>query len=243
MRNGVFRSEWGKFFTYHWCIVGVISAALLPPLTLLFTEKSSAGSLLQSSDVIALCLRFLYLGQAGIIIAMAGFCGQEYSGSYLRTTLLTNSSRMKLLLTKKIIITVITIITGILSSILCIIVIIIKYQYVITFDLFIRFITTIPLAIISWVVLGLISGYISIITKSLIVPIAILFPLILGLSQMLLAITELAKYLPDLAGMNLFLLPEQKPFLTLWIGLIVQLIWIISLDCISTYLFQNRDVR
>ena len=242
MRNGIFRSEWLKFFTYHWCIVGVISAILLPPLALLFTEKLS-GSPLQSTDVVALCLRFLYLGQAGIIIAMAGFYGQEYSGSHLRTTLLTNSSRLKLLLTKKIIITFITIITGIISSILCMFVIITKYQYVITYDLFIRFITTIPLAIISWVVLGLISGYISIITKSLIVPIAILFPLILGLNHMLLAITELAKYLPDLAGMNFFLLPEQKPFLTLWIGLIVQLAWIISLDGISTYLFHNRDVR
>lgn len=238
-----FRSEWTKFFSYHWCVLGVIGAVLVPPLTLFFSEQISADILLQSEDLIALCLRFLYLGQSGIIIAMAGFLGQEYTHSSLRTTLLANSSRMKLLQAKKAVMILSTIIAIILSSILCFTIVITKYQYGVTFDLITRFVSCVSMATISWILLGLISAYISIIAKSLIIPVAIIFPMILGLNQMLLAITQITKYLPDLAGINIFLIPEQKVFLSSLPGIIVQCMWVILFECISTNFFIKRDVR
>ncbi len=243
MWKSALRSEWARFFSYHWCIWGMIGAILLPPVALLFSENNFGGIKLQEEDVVALCLRFLYLGQAGIVVAMAGFLGQEYTHSSLRTTLLTVPSRMRLFLTKKLVVVSSTIIAGILSSILCFIVIIAKYQYVFANDVLTKFITAVSLAIISWIVLGCISASLSIITKSLIVPIAVLFPMIIGGSQMLLAVTEVAKYLPDLAGMNLFLIPEQKTFLALGLGVTIQLMWVISLECTSAYVFHRRDIR
>lgn len=73
-----------------------------------------------------------------------------------------------------------------------------------TGTLIIRLLGSISLPILSWIQLAWITSALSIITKSLIAPIAIMLPLILGLSQMLFAISQLAKFLPTLATLNLF---------------------------------------
>ncbi|MNZ82720.1 hypothetical protein D3C78_1014250 [compost metagenome] len=96
---------------------------------------------------------------------------------------------------------------------------------------------------LSWIQLAWITSALSIMTKSLIAPIAIMFPLILGLSQMLFMISQLAKFLPDLATMNLFSIPAVNVFLDKWSGLAVQFSWAVLLLTISAWLFSNRNVR
>ena len=69
-----------------------------------------------------------------------------------------------------------------------------------------------------------------------------MFSLILGLSQMLFAMTAFAKYLPDLATMNLFS-THTTTLLNGSQGLLVQSIWSLFLSLISFGLIQYRDVR
>ncbi|MNI18851.1 ABC-2 family transporter protein [compost metagenome] len=236
----VLRSEKTKFFSFGWSILGVIGAIVLPLLYLLTFDTSKIG---REQEILSLCLRALHLGQPGIIVASAGYFGQEYSHSALRTTLLTQPSRIKLLFAKFVNISIIVVFTGIVSSVLGLIVLMFQNDMAWTGSLMIRLLGSVSLGMLSWIQLAWITSALSIMTKSLIAPIAIMFPLILGLSQMLFMISQLAKFLPDLATMNLFSIPAVNVFLDKWSGLAVQFSWAVLLLTISAWLFSNRNVR
>lgn len=236
----VLRSEKIKFFSYGWCILGVIGAIIVPLLVLISSDTPKIGT---EQDILSVYLQVLYLGQLGIVVASAAYVGQEYSHSALRTTLLTQPSRLKLLCIKLVNIAIIVVFTGIVSSVLSLIVLFFQHDMEWTGSLMIRLLGSISLSILSWIQLAWITSAVSIMTKSLIAPIAIMLPLILGLSQMLFAISQLAKFLPDLATMNLFSIPAVNIYLDKWSGLAVQFSWVVLLITISAWLFSNRSVR
>lgn len=101
----------------------------------------------------------------------------------------------------------------------------------------------VSLCVISWIQLAWITSALSILTKSLIAPIAIMFPLVLGLSQMLFDFSCFAKFLPTLATINLYTIPTVSIYLDKWSGLAVQFSWAVLLVAISAWLFLFRDVR
>ncbi|WP_036695728.1 ABC transporter permease [Paenibacillus taiwanensis] len=234
------RSEKTKFFSFNWCIIGVLGAIIVPLLFLLTSDTPKIG---RESEILSFSLQALYLGQLGIIVASAGYFGQEYSHSALRTTLLTQPSRLKLLFAKFVNITLIAVCTGIVSSVLGLTVLFFQQDMEWTSSLMVQFFGSISLGLLSWIQLGLVTSALSIMTKSLIAPIAIMFPLILGLSQMLFSISQLAKFLPTLATMNLFSIPAVTSFLDKWSGLAVQFFWVVLLLIISAWLFAHRNVR
>lgn len=236
----VLRSEKIKFLSYGWCILGVIGAIIVPLLVLISSDIPKIGT---EKDILSAYLPVLYLGQLGIVVASAAYFGQEYSHSALRTTLLTQPSRLKLLSVKFINITILVGFTGIVLCVLSLIVVFFRHDIEWSVSLIIKFLGSISLGILSWIQLAWITSALSIMTKSLIAPIAIMLPLILGLSQMLLAISKLAKFLPDLATMNLFSIPAVNIFLDKWSGLAVQFSWVVLLITISAWLFSNRSVR
>lgn len=236
----VLRSEKIKFFTFGWCILGVIGAIIVPLLFLLTSDTPKIG---REKEILSLCLQALYLGQLGIIVASAAYFGQEYSHSALRTTLLTQPSRIKLLCVKFVNITVITVFTGIVSSVLSLLVLFFQHDMEWTGTFMIRSLGSISLGILSWIQLAWITSALSIMTKSLIAPIAIMFPLILGLSQMLFSLSQWAKFLPTLATLNLFSIPAVNTLLDRWSGLSVQFSWVVLFLIISSWLFLYRNVR
>lgn len=241
MLKSIIYSEWIKYFSYPWCLLGFFGAAILPPLALFFYH--GAGIKLHSSEVLTLYSQFLYLGQAGVILAAAGLWGQEFSHAALRTTLLTAPSRKKLLMAKETMIVVTSFLAALLSCMLCFVVIFIKFNDLFHFDLMVKLITAVISACISWTLLGGLASSLSIIARSMTLPIAILFPSLFGFSQMLFMFTIYAKFLPDLAGMSLFLTSKQHNYLSPWSGIAVQMIWVFIFGFLSTYLLQKRDVR
>lgn len=236
------RSEKTKFFSIGWCNLGVIGAILVPLLYLLTSDAPKTGG---EQKTLSLCLQALYLGHPGIVLASAGYFGQEYSHSALRTTLLTQPARLKLLCAKLVNSTIIVFFTGVISSVLCLIVIVLFLQHEMewTGSMIIRFFGSISLGILSWIQLACITSALSIVTKSLIAPIAIMLPLILGLSHMLFSFFQLAKFLPTLSTMNLFSIPAVNIFLDKWSGLAVQFSWVVLFLTISAWLFSCRNVR
>ncbi|MEI3613136.1 ABC transporter permease [Pseudogracilibacillus sp. SO30301A] len=236
----VLRSEKTKFFSFGWCMLGIIGANLVPVLFLL---TSSTPITEGEEGMLSLILQSLYLGQLGVIVASASYFGQEYSQSVLRTTLLTQPYRVKLLFTKFVNITVIIVLTGIVSSLLGLIVLFLQHDLEWTNSFGLRLLESVSLATVSWILLAWITSALSIITKSLITPIAIMLPLILGLSQMLLQVFQLAKYLPTLAVMNIYTVASVGIYLDEWLGLGVQLLWAVVLVGIASWLFAWRGVR
>ncbi|MFD2698922.1 ABC transporter permease [Paenibacillus shunpengii] len=234
------RSENTKFFSYGWCVLGVIGAIIVPLLYLLTSDTPKLGG---EEEILSLCLQALYLGHPGIIVASGGYVGQEYSNSALRTTLLTQPSRLKLLCAKICNMFIIVVFTGLASSVLCFIVLFVQHDLEWTGSFMVRLLGSISLSILSWIQLAWITSALSILTKSLIVPIAIMLPLFLGLSHMLFTISLLAKFLPTLATMNLFSIPAVSIYLDKWSGLMVQFSWVVLLVTISASMFSYRDVR
>lgn len=233
-------SENTKFFSYGWCVLGVVGAIIIPLLYLLTIDTAKLG---EEQEILSLCLQALYLGQPGIIVASAGYFGQEYSHAALRTTLLTQPSRLKILCAKFLNMTILIVLTGIVSSVLSFILLMFQHDLEWTGSFMMRFLGSISLGILSGIQIAWITSALSIITKSLIAPIAIMLPLMLGLSQMLYATSSLAKFLPTLATMNLFLIPKVNIYLDQWSGLAVQFFWVVLLLTIAARLFLYRSVR
>lgn len=242
MFKNILQSEAIKFFSYNWCLFGTIGTILIAPLILFFSGTGNE-QLLVTNEVLSASLRNLFLSQAGLVILAASFFGQEYSHSYFRTTLLTIPSRMKLVITKMILLTVIVWIIGLLSSLVCLGIGVIQFNSFLTLPLIFTFLTKVTIAMLSWTLITWITASLTVITKSQILPIAIMFSLILGLSQMLFAMNPFAKYLPDLATMNLFFTTNVSTLLDGSQGLLVQFIWSLFLSLIAFGLIQYRDVR
>ena len=242
--RGTIRSEWTKFYSYPWCAIGIIGAILTAPVVMLVMgANSSIGAELSAQDVIAGCMRALILGQAGIVLAAAGFFGQEYEQSCLRTTFLAVPKRIKTIGSKWIVLTIIVVLAGIISGLLSLIVGTLQYNCDMTFRLVAGFLASVMFAMISWVQIAWISAGLSILTKTMVAPIAIMLPLVLSLSQMLYALFKPAKFLPDLATINLFLTPKTATFLDVWPGITVQFAWVVLFGATAVWLTLRRDVR
>jgi ABC-type transport system involved in multi-copper enzyme maturation permease subunit len=205
--------------------------------------NQSIGAELSAQEVVSECMRALILGQAGIVLAAAGFVGQEYEQSCLRTTFLAVPKRIKTLGAKWIVLTTIVALAGIISGLLCLTVGSIQYNCELTFRLVVGFVVSNLLAMISWVQIAWISAGLSMLTKTLVVPIAIMLPLVFSLSQMLYSLFKPAKFLPDLAAINLFFTPKTAEFLDVWSGISVQFVWAVLFGVTSVWLTLRRDVR
>ncbi|USB31825.1 ABC transporter permease [Paenibacillus sp. YPG26] len=233
-------SERTKFFSYGWCVLGTIGAVILP---LIYLITLDAPRSVDEQKIISLFMQALYLGHPGIIVASAAYFGQEYSHSSLRTTLLTQPSRLQLLGVKLANLWIHVLLMGIVCCVLALIFLMLQHNMEWTDSLMLRLLENASVAILSWIQLAWITSALSIMTKSLITPIAIMLPLVLGLSQMLLAISHLAKFLPTLATMNLFSIPSVNIYLDKWSGLTTQVSWAVVLLTISAWLFSCRSVR
>ncbi|HBU81001.1 MAG TPA: ABC transporter permease [Paenibacillus sp.] len=233
-------SEQTKFFSFGWCILGIFGAVVVPLFYLLTLNVPKTGG---EKEILSLCLQALYLGHPGVIVASAAYFGQEYSNSALRTTLLTQPSRLKIACVKFLNNALIIVITGIVAIVLCLLVLLIQHdmKWSSAYELIIT--ERLPMSILSWIQIALITAALSVITKSLIVPLAIMLPLMLGLSHMFFTISQSAKFLPTLATMNFFSIPESTVFLEKWSGLGVQFIWALLLVISSTFIFSHRNVR
>ncbi|EGO2584181.1 TPA: ABC transporter permease subunit [Enterococcus faecalis] len=242
MVKNILQSEIIKFFSYNWCLFGTVGTILVAPVILFFSGIGNDQPLV-TNEILSMSIRNFFLSQAGLVIIAASFFGQEYSNSYLRTTLLTIPARIKLITTKLFLLTVIVWIIGLFSSLICLGIGIIQFNGSFTLSLILEFLIKVIIAMLSWTQITWITVFLTIITKSHILPIAIMFSLILGLSQMLFAMTAFAKYLPHLATMNLFFSTHTTTLLNGSQGLLVQSIWSLFLSLISFGLIQYRDVR
>lgn len=225
------------FFLPLVCIWLYSSYLLTCPHT--FFNGQEGELLNQSENISSLCLRFQYLGHIGVIISISGYFGQEYTHTSLRTTLLANASRINLLFTKKAVTAITILLSNFLSGLFCLFVAFCQYNA--AFSEMNSFIQAFFYTNISWLTLGFLSASLVILSRSMVIPYCYFFPLVLGLNQLLLTIGKWAKFLPDLAGMNLFLIPNQNIFLAAANGIFVQLCLAILFGLFSTYLFCQRD--
>lgn len=238
MLISVIKSEAIKFFSFSWCLIGG-GATLLIPLIILIM---SPDRLLTKELLLNQSLKMLYMGQLGVIVFSAAFWGQEYLGSSLRTSLLGTPDRNQWVIAKSLFLLLAVGMMTILTAVSCLVIGTIKFKLTVDISFLISYGRHLIGPGVSWLQLAGISAGMAILTQSIIVPIAVLGSMSLGLSQMLLGVSPLAIYLPNLASFNAFVLPTSPSFLEPRTGLVVQFLWLACFGGLGAYLLQRQEV-
>lgn len=236
----IFHSETIKMLSYRWCVFAIGCLVLISPIVLMCSESYEGN---EQSTVIVAVLQMLYLSQIGAALIGGTIMGQEYAHSALRTSLLAVPSRKGLLIVKLMLLSVVVILSMSVATFLCLLWMVCNNDVVITYDLVITLAKHLVPVIISGLEVAVISAGLSIIFRSIVIPIAIMLPMILGLSQILFSFFVISKYTPVLATLNVFIVPSNEALLNNGFGLMVQLIWAVAILLIAGNQFIRRDIR
>lgn len=241
MFKNLLKSESQKLLFNKWILVTTIALEVFVPLMVY-----SLGALGEESGIdlyISKLLQSFYLGQVGVVVISALYFGQEFSNSTLRTSLTASPNRILFLLSKILCLILWCIMTLLISTGISFIVL--RYVFYADLDmnnisvlikfLFPAYISSIELCIIT---VGMI-----IVSKSMVVSLAIMLSMILGLGHLLMQYSSFMTFFPVLSTMNSFLFFNANEYLSLWSGILCQGVWCIVLAIISNGLLGIRSVR
>lgn len=94
---------------------------------------------------------------------------------------------------------------------------------------------------INWVLIGLISGALTVMAKSVLLPVIVLVPMVLGLGVSLVGVFPWLKFAPDLAGLQLLTRYPGIGLLDPIVGGLVMAGWAVSLSLAASIVFERRD--
>lgn len=233
-------SEWIKFRSGYMSVgLAIIFVVLLPFLMLSLDDVKNVGL---EKRVMSELLHALYLAQIAIIIFASFHFGQEFVKSSFRTNCLAVPKRKKWLLAKFIFFFLLLFFLYFLALLLCLLLIIFYFKLNLTMPLLLNVGRQVIPALISNFVFAFLAAGLTLIFQSWRVATAILFPLLLGLSHLLLTFFREAKYLPDLATLSLFDYKEVAEKIELS-GLGIQVLWLCLIVGSAIFLTLKRDVR
>lgn len=241
MFKHLLKSESQKLIFNKWILITTIATVIFVPLMVY-----SLGALGKEAGIdlyISKLLQSFYLGQVGVVVISTLYLGQEFLNSTLRTSLIASPNRILFLLSKFLCLMFWCIIMLLISTVIsfgvlkCVFYADLDLNHisVLMKSLFPTYISSIELCIIT---VGLI-----VVSKSMVVSLAIMLSMLLGLGQLLMQYSSIMKFLPVLSTMNSFLLFHTKEYLSLCAGILCQGVWCIVLAIISNSLLRIRSVR
>lgn len=93
----------------------------------------------------------------------------------------------------------------------------------------------------AWAMVALLAFSLGVLARSMIVPLAVLLPLVVGIGDFLVGLTPWAKYLPTVAAESLYSYSGSGTFLSPLAGGIVVGVWGLLLSAIAGFVFFRRD--
>ncbi|WP_103061707.1 hypothetical protein [Actinomyces qiguomingii] len=221
------RSELRKLLANALGVAAVVAPVVAVPLLAGLLTRPTAGAV----DAHNAVLRALQLTQMFPVIVGGSVSGQEYTESALRTSLLAVPRRAYLFWGKTVVVIVIVGISYLASLGIALL--------MLGPDLASG---TALAAGASWLGLAILAEFLAMACRSLVVPLATLVPLILGLSMIIHSFTPLARFLPDLATITVFLGPGPQ-LLAPAPGGLVLLAWAIASGIAAFTVLVRSDVR
>ncbi|MCI1774091.1 MAG: ABC transporter permease [Paenibacillus lautus] len=189
----------------------------------------------------------LGLGVQGVIILGVLAVSSEYltessesgGGQQITTSLTVVSSRLYLLLAKASAVTVISIlfsIAAIMTTLPATHLILGEYTPAFEWSKLIG-------VVCYWTFTALLAFGITVLTKNGMIPLAVLIinTSVVSFSFLLSKVTKLALYLPDRAGLEMFMFMNDR-FLTPFAGGLVMFAWVVVLFIVAAVVFHRRDV-
>lgn len=244
-----FNAELSKLFSLPgiWLafLIGAFAPAVIAALdSTAQKEEIIAGVSTRLSEVGFIGLG---LGVQGVIILGVLAVSSEYltessesgGGQQITTSLTVVSSRLYVLLAKAGAVTVISIlfsIVAIITTLSATHLILGEYTPVFEWSKLIG-------VVCYWILTALLAFGIAVLTKNGIIPLAVLIinTSVVSFSFLLSKVTKLALYLPDRAGLEMFMFMSDR-FLTPFTGGLVMLAWVIVLFIVAAIVFLRRDV-
>ncbi|MDQ0169349.1 ABC transporter permease [Paenibacillus tundrae] len=244
-----FNAEMSKLFSLPsiWlaCFIGAFAPAIFAGLdSLAQKEDIIAGVNTRLAEVGYIGLGF---GVQGVIILGVLAVSSEYytessesgGGRQIETSLSVVPSRLYFLLAKAGAVTLI----GVLLCVIAIVIIMLSTQLILgeyapAFE-WSRLIG----AVCYWVLTALIAFGLTLITRNSMIPLAVLMinSSIVSFSILLAKVTTLAVYLPDRAGIDMFMSMSDR-FHTPFTGGLVMFTWVVVLMIVAAIVFHRRDV-
>ncbi len=177
----------------------------------------------------------LTLGVLGPLVLGTIAAGSEYRGGQIRTSLVCVPSRLRLLVAKTGAVVLTVAVTAALSAVLTLAV-----AGVLTAGSVPR----IAGVVVYWVLGALLAYGITLLARSGVLPLTVLIlnSSVVSVSFLLSKVTPLAAYLPDLAGVHLFLHATASPrdLAPVTAGLVMAA-WVAALLGVAGYVFHRRD--
>lgn len=237
-----FNAELSKLFSLPgiWLafLIGAFAPAVFAALdSIVQKEDIIAGVSTQLSEVGYIGLGF---GVQGVIILGVLAVSSEYltessesgGGQQITTSLTVVSSRLHFLLAKAGAVTVISILLCIVAMMTTALAThLILGEYTPAFEW-----TRLIGVVCYWTFTALLAFGITVLTKNGIIPLAVLMinSSVVSLSVLLYRVTKLAFYLPDRAGIEMFMTP--------FTGGLVMFAWVVVLFIVAAIVFHRRDV-
>lgn len=241
MFRDLVKSESQKLLFNKWILITTIVVIIFVPWMVysLGTLREEAGIDLYTSKL----LQSFYLGQVGVVVISALYFGQEFSNSTLRTSLTASPNRVLFFMSKVLCLTFWCIMILLVSTIISFIVLqCFFYADLDRNDIGILFKALFP-AYISSIELCIITVDIIIVSKSMIVSLAVMLSMILGLGHLLMQYSSIMTFLPVLSTMNSFLFFYTNQYLSLRSGIVCQGVWCIGFTIVSNCLLKVRVVK
>ncbi|MFE4709254.1 ABC transporter permease [Paenibacillus sp. NPDC056722] len=253
-----FNAELSKLFSLPgiWLafLIGAFAPAVITALdSIVQKEEIIAGVSTRLSEVGYIGLA---LGVQGVIILGVLAVSSEYltessesgGGAQITTSLTAVASRLHFLLAKAGAVTVVSIllcIVAIMTTVSTTYLILGEYAPAIEWPRLIG-------AVCYWTLTALLALGITLLTKNGIIPLAVLMinSSVVSFSVLLYKVTKLALYLPDRAGLEMFMFTSDTPFTgslfdrfhTPFTGGLIMFTWVVVIFIIAAIVFHRRDV-
>lgn len=236
--GGILRSELTKTVTHPVCVGAMVLMVVLP--LALAVGMLDATVLADWELGVA---RGAMVGQLGAVLFAAGVVGQEFEGRCLRSSCVVVPSRGRLLGAKLLLVVVVV---AVLTCVWWLAALALQSAgggFDLTAADTSRSLLLMAASALSWSLLACLSAGLSLLTSSLVAPVAVLAPLMLGVSQMLYLLTPAARFLPDLAGYQLVSTELFPALLPPAAGAAVQFLWAAVAVTLGAAVLLRRDVR
>ena len=240
LRNQI-KSEFLKMMYYKGLVVTLVFSILFLLAMLLALNPSAL--MVNGDFIVTQFLQSIYLDQTVFAVFSAVFWGREFLKSSLRTSFLSNPSRLQFFCIKTIVI---------LFSILCCFCIangvgIGLVSFYFKFQLSPEFVSLllsklIP-PIIATIQISIITFCLTILMESMISSLTIVLSMILGLGQLLLQYSSKMNVLPVLVTMNSFSIKEISIYPSVTEGLLIQSLWTIVFIGLAYYHLHLKSVK
>ena len=241
MLGNQIKSEYLKMIYYKGLSVTLVFSILFLLAMLLVLNPSFL--MINGDFIVTQFLQSIYLAQTVFAVFSAVFWGREFLKSSLRTSFLSNPSRLQFFYIKTIV-TLLSILSCFFIAIglgLGLVAFYFKFQLNTPFvsQLFFKLIPP----IIATIQISMITFCLTILMESMVASLTIVLSMLLGLGQLLLQYSSRMNVLPVLATMNSFSIKAISIYPSILEGLLIQTLWMIVFIGLAYYHLHLKSVK